>query len=113
MPHVEGLMIEFLNPSLSVNFFSGAAHEVLISTMTRPDKDDVERLSRGMPTRAKIGSRNIGHRLTQKERILFEAAQKQGFLKLPVTRIRPNVLNVYRLWCKAQGCECIVKGGPE
>jgi hypothetical protein len=108
MPHVEGLMIEFLNPSLSVIFFKGAAHEVIISTMTRPDKDDVERLSRGMPTRA-----NIGHRLTQKERILFEAAQKQGFLKLPVTRIRPNVLNVYRLWCKAQGCECIVKGGPE
>ena len=66
--------------------------------MTRPNKDDVERLSRGMPTRAKIGSRNIGHRLTQKERILFEAAQKQGFLKLPVTGIRPNVLNVYRLY---------------
>jgi len=38
--------------------------------MPKPSKDDVERLSRGMPTRAKIGSRNTGHRLTQKERIL-------------------------------------------
>ena len=82
-------------------------------TMPKPSKDDVERLSRGMPTRAKIGSRNTGHRLTQKERILFAAAQKQGFLKLPVTGIRSNVLNVYKLWCEAQGRECIVKGGPK
>ena len=86
---------------------------VTISTMPKPSKDDVERLSRGMPTRAKIGSRNTGHRLTQKERILFAAAQKQGFLKLPVTGIRSNVLSVYRLWCEAQGRECIVKGGPK
>ncbi len=81
--------------------------------MTRPNKDDVERLSRGRPTRARIGSRRIGHRLTQKERQLFEAAQRQGFLKIPVTGIRPNVVNVYRLWCAAEGREFIVKGGPE
>lgn len=80
--------------------------------MTKPNKDDVERLSRGRPTRARIGSRRIGHRLTQKERQLFEAAQRQGFLKIPVTGIRPNVLNVYRLWCAAEGREFIVKGGP-
>ncbi|MGL5020091.1 MAG: hypothetical protein ACRDBP_18295 [Luteolibacter sp.] len=80
--------------------------------MTKPDKDDVERLSRGQPTRAKIGSRRIAHRLTQKERLLFEAAQRQGFLKIPVTGIRPNVLNVYRLWCEAEGRDFIMKGGP-
>lgn len=79
--------------------------------MTRPTKDDVERLSRGEPTRARIGSRRIGHRLTQKERLQFEAAQRQGFLKIPVTGIRPNVVNVYRLWCAAEGREFIVKGG--
>ena len=62
----------------------------------KPNRDDVERLSRGQPTRAKIGSRRIGHRLTIKERQLFEAAQRQGYLKIPVTGIRPNVLNVYR-----------------
>ncbi|OYV06111.1 MAG: hypothetical protein CFE26_08045 [Verrucomicrobiales bacterium VVV1] len=77
-----------------------------------PNKDDVERLSRGRPTRARIGSRRIGHRLTQKERQLFEAAQRQGFLKIPVTSIRPNVVNVYRLWCAAEGRACIIKGGP-
>ncbi|MCU0748242.1 MAG: hypothetical protein MUF13_01720 [Akkermansiaceae bacterium] len=81
--------------------------------MPKPNKDDVERLSRGQPTRAKIGSRRIGHRLTQKERQLFEAAQRNGFLKIPVTGIRPNVMNVYRLWCVAEGREFIVKGGPE
>ena len=71
--------------------------------MPKPDKDDVERLSRGLPTRSKIGSRRIGHRLTEKERLLFEAARRQGFLKVPVTGIRPNVVNVYRLWCAAEG----------
>ncbi len=80
--------------------------------MSRPDKDDVERLSRGQPTRAKIGSRRIGHRLLQKERKLFEAAQRQGFLKIPVTGIRPNVINIYRLWCAAEGRDFVLKGGP-
>lgn len=78
--------------------------------MPRPKKNDVERLSRGQPTRAKIGSRSVGHRLTQRERILFEAAQRNGFLKVPVTGIRPNVLNVYKLWCEAECRPFIVKG---
>ena len=76
--------------------------------MSKPTKDDVERLSRGKSTRARIGSRQIPHRLTQKERILFEAAQRQGFLKVPVAGIRPNVLNIYKLWCDAEGKDCIV-----
>ena len=75
-------------------------------------KDEVERLSRGLPTRSRRGSRAIGHRLTQKERILFEAAKRQGFLKLPVTGLRDNVRNIYRLWCESEGCPCVVKGGP-
>jgi hypothetical protein len=79
--------------------------------MPKPDKDDVERLSRGQPTRARIGSRRTGHRLTQKERQLFEAARRQGFLKIPVTGIRPNVVNVYRLWCAAEGKNPVIKGG--
>jgi hypothetical protein len=74
-------------------------------------KDDVERLSRGLPTKARIGSRSVGHRLTEKERILFEAAKRQGFLKIPVGGLRPNVVNVYRKWCEADGRECVVKGG--
>ncbi|MCP9804361.1 hypothetical protein KBY75_12365 [Cyanobium sp. T1G-Tous] len=76
--------------------------------MPKPTKGDLERLSRGKSTRSRIGSRQIPHRLTQKERILFEAAQRQGFLKVPVAGIRPNVLNVYKLWCDAEGKDCIV-----
>lgn len=80
--------------------------------MPRPTKDDVERLSRGQSTRAKIGNRRIGHRLTKKERLLFDAARRQGFLKIPVTGIRQNVVNIYRLWCAAEGRDVVLKGGP-
>lgn len=78
--------------------------------MLRINKDDVEKLSRGLPTRAKIGSRAVGHRLTQKERILFEAAKRQGFLKLPLSGARANVENVYRLWCEAENRDCVIHG---
>jgi len=78
--------------------------------MPIPTKDDIEKLTHGLPTKARIGSRAVGHRLTQKERILFEAAKRQGFLKLPLSGARANVENIYRLWCEAEGRECVVKG---
>jgi hypothetical protein len=77
--------------------------------MPKPDKNDIERLSRGEPTRGKIGNRGVGHRLTQKERILFEAAKRQGFLKIPVAGIRKNVINIYRLWCQAEDREFVTR----
>ena len=80
-----------------------------ILRMPKPDKNDTERLSRGESTRSKIGNRGVGHRLTQKERILFEAAKRQGFLKIPVTGIRQNVINIYRLWCQASDREFITR----
>ena len=51
------------------------------------------------------------HRLTQKERLLFEAAKKHGFLKTPANGIRSNVIDVYRLWCVAEGRNFIIKSG--
>ena len=77
--------------------------------MPKPDKNDIERLSRGESTRGKIGNRGVGHRLTQKERILFEAAKRQGFLKIPVKGIRKNVINIYQLWCQSEGCAFITR----
>ena len=74
-----------------------------------PNFDDIERLSRGESTRGKIGNRGVGHRLTQKERILFEAAKRNGFLKIPVTGIRKNVINIYKLWCQASARPFITK----
>jgi hypothetical protein len=79
--------------------------------VAKVQKDDVERLSRGLPTKARVGSRAVGHRLTEKERILFEAAKRHGFLKIPVGGLRPNVANVYRKWCEAIDRDCIITGG--
>ena len=79
----------------------------------RISKDDVEKLSRGLPTKARIGSRTVPHRLTTKERILFEAAKTQGFLKLPASGARVNVSNIYKLWCEAEGREFLVKDAKE
>jgi hypothetical protein len=76
-------------------------------------KEDVELLSRGKPTRSKAGSRSVGHRLTQKERILFEAAKRHGFLKIPVTGIRENVKNVYLKWCEVTKETPVIIGGDD
>jgi hypothetical protein len=73
-------------------------------------KNDVERLSHGQFTRAKRGSRDVGHRLTQKERVLFEAAKRNGVLKLPLSGLRPNVVRIYQLWCEAAGVPCVILG---
>ncbi len=77
--------------------------------MKKLHKDDVERLSHGLSTRSKIGNRSIGHRLTQKERILLASAKRQGFLKLPVVDLRSNVTRIYQLWCQSEGRPFIVK----
>jgi hypothetical protein len=71
-------------------------------------KDDVEKLSHGKPTRSKAGNRSTGHRLTQKERILFESAKRKGFLKIPLTGLRENVENVYRKWCEVTGETAVI-----
>ena len=76
--------------------------------MRQADRNDIEKLSRGQATKAKIGNRRIGHRLTQKERILFEAAKRLGHLKIPHTGARRNLLRIYRLWCEVEGRDCII-----
>jgi len=75
----------------------------------RISKDDVQLLSKGKPSKTKSGSRAIPHRLTVKERILFEAAKKMGFLKIAANRPRANLLNVYKLWCEATDTKFIIK----
>ena len=41
----------------------------------------------------------------------YEAAKKHGVLKTPASGIRSNVINVYRLWCAAEGRNFIIKSG--
>ena len=76
--------------------------------MKQADLNDIEKLSRGKATKAKIGNRRIGHRLTQKERILFEAAKRQGYLKIPHSGVRQNLLRIYRLWCEVESRDCVI-----
>jgi hypothetical protein len=66
-------------------------------------KDDVESLTRGLPTKSRSGDITVGHRLTLRERQLFESAKKNGFLSLPHSPIRDNVVNIYIKWCEAVG----------
>ena len=75
----------------------------------RADQNDVEKLSRGQATKARIGNRRLGHRLTEKERLLFEAAKRQGYLKIPHSGVRRNVIRIYQLWCEVDGRPCIIK----
>ena len=78
----------------------------------RPLSDDVERLSRGQPTRQRIGNRGVPHRLNQRERILFEVAKKNGFLKIPASGVRQNVILIYQLWCEASKLPCEIRHVP-
>ena len=52
--------------------------------MPKPDKNDIERLSRGESTRGKIGNRGVGHRLTQKS-------------SKPGAGVRPSYASILRL----------------
>jgi hypothetical protein len=65
--------------------------------------DDIDSLTRGSPTRSRIGSRGEGHRLTEKERELFTIAQKRGFLNVSHVGLRENLINVFTKWCQAKG----------
>ena len=95
-------LVTLIGSCLDVSFPCPLAH-------MSPNFDDIEKLSRGESTRGKIGNRGVGHRLTQKERILFEAAKRNGFLKIPVTGIRKNVINIYKLWCQASDRPFVTK----
>jgi hypothetical protein len=66
-------------------------------------KDDVESLTKGLPTKSRSGDITVGHRLTVRERQLFERAKKYGYLTLPHSPIRDNVINIYIKWCEAVG----------
>lgn len=53
----------------------------------RPTKDDVARLIRGKPSKGRIGSRQIRHRLRNDERDRLAVARSRGYLTVtPSTR---------------------------
>ncbi len=73
--------------------------------MPKIKKEDVIAITKGKPSSQKIGSRAIPHRLTQKERIIFENACQNGVLKVPKTGTRENLKNAYYLYCETMKIE--------
>jgi len=79
------------------------------NNLRRISKDDVERLSRGQPSKNKgYGSRRVPHRLNEEERKAFSRASKYGFLSLDGTGWRRGrkgspLANSHRQWCDARG----------
>ncbi len=64
-------------------------------------KDDVQALTKGLRTKSRSGDVTVGHRLTKREREIFARAKTSGFLTLPYSPIRDNVINIYCKWCEA------------
>ena len=69
--------------------------------------DDVEKLSRGRASQAKIGSRATPHHLRAHEREKFEVAKRSGFLALK-SNDRINLKNIYEKWCCSQGVLAVI-----
>lgn len=58
-----------------------------MSTEPKPTKDDVARLIRGKPSKGRIGSRQIRHRLRNDELDRLTIARSRGYLTVtPTTR---------------------------
>jgi hypothetical protein len=80
----------------------------------RISKDDVERLSRGQPSKRRgYGSRNVPHRLNDEERQELDRAARKGYLTLigggnRRTRKGSPLKNIHRQWCDARDCPQIL-----
>lgn len=78
------------------------------NTLRRISRDDVERLSRGQPSKHKgYGSRNVPHRLNEEERSALERAANKGYLTVSGggnrrTRKGSPLINLHRQWCDAR-----------
>ena len=82
--------------------------------LSRISRDDVDRLSRGQPSKRKgYGSRNVPHRLNEPELAELDRAANKGYLTVMGTgNRRPRkgspLLNSHRQWCDARAKPQIV-----
>jgi len=68
-------------------------------------KDDVARLIRGRPSKGRVGSREIRHRLRQDELRRLSVARERGYL-LRTHSTRTALENAWFLDCKARNIVC-------
>lgn len=69
-------------------------------------KDDVARLIRGRPSKNRVGSRNIRHRLRQDELERLAVARSRGYLLL-TTSTRTALQNSWFLDCTSRNVACV------
>ena len=85
-----------------------------VNQLRRISRDDVERLSRGQPSKKKgYGSRNVPHRLNEPERQEMDRASRKGYVTLAGTGYRRGrkgspLANTHRQWCDARNVPQIV-----
>lgn len=98
-------------PERMVSYVIGAVKKTRSgkpNDLRRISKDDVDRLSRGQPSKKKgFGSRNVPHRLNDQERNEMDRASKKGYLALAGagnrrTRKGSPLANIHRQWCDAR-----------
>jgi hypothetical protein len=100
-----------LVPERMVSYVCGAVIKTRSgkpNNLRRISRDDVDRLSRGQPSKKKgFGSRNVPHRLNDQERSEMDRASKKGYLALAGsgnrrTRKGSPLANIHRQWCDAR-----------
>lgn len=94
-----------------------------VNNLRRISRDDVERLSRGQPSKNRgYGSRNVPHRLNEEERQEMDRASRKGYVTLAGTGYRRGrkgspLANIHRQWCdardKPQVILCKASGGRQ
>jgi hypothetical protein len=98
-------------PEAMVEYVSGRIKKTRSgenNTLRRISRDDVERLSRGQPSKRKgYGSRNVPHRLNEEEQAELERASRKGYLSLlgggnRRARKGSPLTNIHRQWCDAR-----------
>lgn len=76
--------------------------------LRRISRDDVERLSRGQPSKNRgYGSRAVPHRLNEEERQEMDRSSRKGYITLEGTGYRRGrkgspLANIHRQWCDAR-----------
>lgn len=69
--------------------------------------DDVQRLIHGKPSKNRVGSRQVRHRLRQDELERLKVARNRGFL-LVTKSTRAALQNSWHLDCQARAVPCVV-----
>lgn len=85
------------------------------SAIWRPNREDVDRISRGQAAKQRgTGSRAVPHRLNEEERRSYEQAIEQGYVSLGSNaghrreRKGSPLFNTWRMWCDARGVPAIM-----